>query len=193
MKNWKQGFLGLLLLSAASVGAQTIDATSSQLKWTGYGIGKSHWGYVNIKDSELKMKDAKPVSGKIVVDLNTIATKDLEGAMADRLNGHLKNEDFFEVEKYPVATFTSTKITPQGKDSYKVEGNLNIKDQTHKETLTMNLVEKDGKKSLEGKLVFDRARYNVKYNSGKFFSAANLGDKLIQDNIDLEIKLVVKE
>ena len=36
-------------------------------------------------------------------------------------------------------------------------------------------------------LVFDRSKYNVKFRSGTFFE--NLGDKLIYDDIELEINL----
>jgi hypothetical protein len=36
-------------------------------------------------------------------------------------------------------------------------------------------------------LVFDRSKYEVKFRSGTFFE--NLGDKMIYDDIELEINL----
>jgi len=43
----------------------------------------------------------------------------------DRDN-HLKSADFFDVEKYPTVTFTSTKIEKKGETHYSVEGTLNM-------------------------------------------------------------------
>ena len=45
------------------------------------------------------------------------------------------------------------------------------------------------KDSVESKLTFDRTKFDVKYRSGNFFQ--NLGDKLIYDDIDLEVSLVL--
>ena len=42
---------------------------------------------------------------------------------------------------------------------------------------------------MKAKLVFDRSKYNVRYGSGSFFE--NLGDKLILDDIELEVTLVI--
>src|SRR5690606_5859729 len=121
--------------------AQTVDVAKSEIKWTGYGVGKSHWGHVNIKDAEVNLKDGKPHTANIVVDMNSIASKDLDDAsMAARLNGHLKSEDFFEVEKYPLASFTATKISVTKNGTYTLEGNLTIKDQTHPETFVLNKI-----------------------------------------------------
>ena len=40
---------------------------------------------------------------------------------------HLRSEDFFAVEQFPALTFTSTGVTPRGKDRYDVEGDLTIR------------------------------------------------------------------
>ncbi|HYQ16096.1 MAG TPA: YceI family protein [Polyangiaceae bacterium] len=49
-------------------------------------------------------------------------------------DGHLRSADFFDVEKFPTLTFTSTKVTGSGED-LEVTGNLKIKDQEHPVTL----------------------------------------------------------
>lgn len=43
-------------------------------------------------------------------------------------DGHLRSPDFFDAEKFPTLTFTSTKVTREGEDLV-VVGNLKIKDQ----------------------------------------------------------------
>lgn len=45
----------------------------------------------------------------------------------DKLAGHLKSADFFDVEKYPTMTFKSNKITKDG-DMYVASGTIKIRD-----------------------------------------------------------------
>lgn len=64
----------------------------------------------------------KPANGKVnaTIDVANIITGISE------LDKHLKSEEFFDVDKYPTATFTSTKVTPAGM-SAKVAGNLTLR------------------------------------------------------------------
>jgi polyisoprenoid-binding protein YceI len=48
---------------------------------------------------------------------------------------HLKSADFFEVEKHPVITFTSTAVRHTGGDTFELVGDLTIKDTTKPVTL----------------------------------------------------------
>ncbi|GAB2786937.1 YceI family protein [Rhabdobacter roseus] len=43
---------------------------------------------------------------------------------------HLRSADFFDAEKYPKLSFTSTNVTKTGEDTYKILGDLTIKDVT---------------------------------------------------------------
>lgn len=59
----------------------------------------------------------------------TIQTASIE--MNDKAwNDHMKNADFFDVEKFPTMTFKSTKIDVTGEDTAKIAGDLTIKDVT---------------------------------------------------------------
>ena len=69
--------------------------------------------------------------------------------------------------------------------SFKVNGLLTIKDITHPITFDLSV----NGETLTTKLVFDRSKYNVRFRSGSFFE--NLGDKLILDDIELEVKLLL--
>lgn len=51
-------------------------------------------------------------------------------------DGHLKSEDFFNVEKYPTAYFRSTDWVFDGNQVKAVKGNLTLLDETHPVTLT---------------------------------------------------------
>ena len=54
------------------------------------------------------------------IDVSSISTSDAQR------DGHLKSADFFEAEKYPTMTFTSTKVERKSDDEYRVTGDLTI-------------------------------------------------------------------
>lgn len=64
----------------------------------------------------------------------TIKTASIDTDNADR-DAHLKNDDFLNVEKYPVMTFKSTKITRGDGNEFSMTGMLTIKDVTKKVVL----------------------------------------------------------
>jgi len=115
--------------------------------------------------------------------MTSINVTDLEGESKQKLEGHLKSEDFFGVEKYPTAKLVITSAAKKSEGVYGIVGNLTIKEDTHPVTfdLTMN------GDAASTKLTIDRSKYNVRYGSGSFFD--NLGDKTIYDNFDLEVDL----
>jgi len=59
-------------------------------------------------------------SVEVSIDVSSIDTRD-----ATR-DGHLLSPDFFDAEQYPVITYRSTKVTPAGKDGWKVDGELTV-------------------------------------------------------------------
>src|SRR5579871_3341428 len=65
-------------------------------------------------------------------DVSTINTHDAQR------DGHLKSADFFDVEKYPTMTFTSTKVDRIGEAEYRVTGDLTIHGVTKPVTLTVD-------------------------------------------------------
>ena len=97
------------------------------------------------------------------------------------LEGHLKSDDFFSVEKFNTATLTISSV-----ENNNATGVLTIKDISH--PIDFMLVKT--KEGYKADLVFDRTKYNVKYASGNFFK--NLGDKLILDEIELSAQLKLK-
>ncbi|MFE3869077.1 YceI family protein [Flavobacterium sp. LS2P90] len=185
MKNLKSIALALVVvLSTLSVTAQTIkvDATKSLINWTGKKVTGQHEGTINLKDGALVFKGKKLVGGTFNVDMNSIVVTDLKaGQGKEKLEGHLKADDFFGTEKFATATLVFKKIVTKAPNFYTVTGDLTIKGITTPITFDLATT----KNSAVTTFKVDRTKYDIKYGSGSFFD--NLGDKAISDNFDLAV------
>ena len=156
----------------------------SSLVWTGREVStSSHYGTINFTSGQFEIADGLISQGEFFVDMTSITVQDLTGGSKERLEGHLRSDDFFSVESFPTAHLyiSSSEAISNGK--WMVNGFLTIKDISHPVLFEMANTE-DG---WNASLVFDRSKYNVKFRSGTFFE--NLGDKLIYDDIELKINL----
>ena len=156
----------------------------SSLVWTGREVStSSHYGTINFTSGQFEIADGLISQGEFLVDMTSINVQDLTGGSKERLEGHLRSDDFFSVESFPTAHLyiSSSEVISNGK--WMVNGFLTIKDISHPVLFEM-VNTADG---WNANLVFDRSKYNVKFRSGTFFE--NLGDKLIYDDIELKINL----
>lgn len=141
-------------------------------------------GTINLKEGTLIFKGNALKGGSFIVDMNTIVTTDLEGDYKNQLEGHLRSEDFFGVEKFKTAFLVFKKIKSTVKDQYIVTADLTIKGITKPITCTIAVKGNSAKTVLN----VDRTKYGIKYGSGSFFS--DLGDKTISDEFILDVNLV---
>lgn len=149
-----------------------VNKDSSKIEWKGYKVFKSeetsHFGTMNFSEGELGVKDNQLVSGKFVADIQSLKTTDLEGEAAEKLNGHLKADDFFGAEKFPTATFEISKVTPLQEGDYNtmLEGNLTIKGITKSTSFKANVKIEDELVSVSTEPTdFDRSLFDVKFQS----------------------------
>lgn len=176
------------LIFSLSINSQVqIDINKSNIKWTGKEITtKEHFGALKFSKIDLKFDGDKITGGEFIVDMTSLDVQDLAGRGKERLEGHLRSDDFFSVEKHNKSKLTilsSKKI----KNGYLVDGSLTIKEITH--PIQFELISEAG--GFVSNLVFDRSKYDVQYGSGSFFE--NLGDKLILDDIALSVNLYIKQ
>lgn len=184
------------ILFAALLGTEAkdnykVNTQESTVEWVGKKVTGQHNGVISLEGGRLEMEDGQLVGGIFTIDMTTIEDIDLSGGSKEKLEGHLKSDDFFGVEKYPTATFVITKAVPQGPGKYKIVGNITIKGKTEEIQFPATIEEKDGKIVATADLSIDRSKFDVKYGSGSFFD--NLGDKTIYDNFDLSISLVANK
>jgi len=172
-------------LLTASDGIYNIENETSYITWTGREVSTSfHYGTIDLTSGQFELSEGLISSGEFVVDMTTIKNQDLPSESAqNRLENHLKSDDFFSVEAYPTAKIFISQSEKISDGKWLVSADLTIKNFTHP-------IEFEMINSLEGwnaSLVFDRSLYEVKFRSGTFFEM--LGDKMIYDDIELEINL----
>ena len=156
-----------------------IKSENSKVVWKGYKVTGSHEGIISIKSGHLNFDKDILIGGSFEIDMSTITVTDLEGEYKGKLEGHLKSDDFFGVEKFPSATLYFTKIKSVGKNSYEVTGNITIKGKT--ETVSFNVSVYGSKANVSLKI--DRTKFDVRYGSTSFFDG--LKDKAIYDEFEL--------
>jgi len=187
MKNFKTIAIALLVaVSTTAVSAQTkkVDVSKSKISWVGKKVTGQHEGTVNLKDGALVFKGKKLTGGTFTVDMNTISATDLTADQGkDKLDGHLKADDFFGTAKYPTSKLVFKTIAAKANDTYTVTADLTIKDKTN--PVTFDVVVKGNTATTAFKV--NRTKYDIKYGSGSFFDG--LGDKTINDDFDLIVSL----
>lgn len=174
-----------------------VDTAGSVIEWQGEKPTGTHTGTIKIAEGSFKANDSILESGTFVIDMQSIEVTDLEGEDKTDLEAHLKGTvegqegDFFNVTKYPEATFEVTGISE--KEGQKMlEGNLTIKEETKNIAFPVS-ISKDGEsiQITSEEFSIDRTKWNVNYGSKSVFDG--LGDKFINDEVSLKIDLKAKK
>jgi polyisoprenoid-binding protein YceI len=166
-----------------------IDKNESHVKWTGKKVAGQHYGTIDLKNGKLTLQDGIIKSGIVEMDMTSIVNEDLTNAAINKkLVDHLRSDDFFSVDKYPVSTLIVKEVKAFNKDEYIFLGDLTIKGITKPVTFKATVRNQNGKITATGSIEVDRTLYNIKYGSGKFF--ASLGDNMIYDTFTLDFSVV---
>lgn len=173
-----------------------IDTLNSKIEWTGYKIVKSentsHFGTIKFESGDVTVKDNKLESGKFVANVATLESVDLkdDADSKGKLEGHLKSADFFDVEKFPTASYQITKVTEAtdgGDFNTLIDGNLTIKGITKPISFKSNVTVVDGVITINTERKdINRDEFGVKF----MIPAAN---GLIKNEISLQISVKANE
>ncbi len=175
-------------------GIYKVDVKSSTVGWEGKKIAYGHNGTVDLAGGELIFEDGGLTGGAFEIDMTTIKNLDItEAKKSEKLVGHLKSKDFFDVENHPKVSFkiNNVKKLSEGDLNYAISGDLTIKGITHPLSFGASVKEVNGEVKAKASFTFDRSKYNVKFQSGSFFE--NLGDKVIYDDVAMTVALVAKK
>jgi polyisoprenoid-binding protein YceI len=204
--NMKKQILLLLLIPALAavavparilfhVDTYQVDVTGSRVEWVGEKIGGKHQGTVKLT-SGVVTNDHGKLGGSFIMDMTTITSTDLEGEKKAKLEGHLKSDDFFGVQKFPTSSFEITGVTPragyvEGGPNFDVTGKLTIKGISNDATFPAMIKFEGSKMTAKVEMKVDRSKYDVRYGSKTFFP--DIGDKAIADEFLLKIDVVASK
>lgn len=162
-----------------------IDLAQSQLLWKGTkmrGLGK-HEGEIAFQKGYLLGIGNQWTGGYFEIDMEKIRVTDIpetDPIPIKNLTDHLKNEDFFDVGRFPVSTFTLIEVKRIQTGNLEFKGNLEIKG-------ISKMIRFEGIKK-ENQLVatfsIDRFEWNIAYEG-------SWADRTLVDrNIEFRVRLV---
>jgi len=179
--------LAVGLISFAGVAAPkvvNVNKSASSVAWLAKKVTGEHNGTVGISAGALNVNGNKLIGGNFTIDLKTIKALDItDPGYNQKFIGHITSGDFFEIEKFPTASFVITKVAGN-----QVTGNLTVKGITKSITFPAEIAVKGGKVTAKANITIDRTDFNIKYGSKKFFDS--IGDKAIYDDFALTVSLV---
>jgi len=178
-------------------GRFAVDASESFIHWTGRNLFNFHTGSLKLGDGFVALEDGKLKAAEITIDMNSLGCTDLtDDAMNRMLIAHLRSDDFFKVDDYPVATFVLSSASvidgvTDGLPNHHISGDLTVRGITRRIGFDALVAEK-GQGIFVAQAVFeiDRTEWGSVYGSGKFF--ARLGQHVVNDKVHLHLKIVTR-
>ena len=155
----------------------SITPQTSKIEFVGSKVTGSHNGAFKKFAGSIGY-NGKPESSsvKVTIDMTSIEADD------PGLTKHLKTPDFFDVAKYPEATFTSTEIKPGGeKGTHTIIGNLTMHGVTKSITFPSTITASPEAITVDSSFSINRKDFGINY--------AGAADNLIRDEVVLTLKV----
>jgi polyisoprenoid-binding protein YceI len=167
------------VLTAAAL-ALPITPDNSKIEWTGSKVTGSHDGGFTKFGGMIDLVNDKPTESGVSIDIET----DSVYANVDQLTQHLKTPDFFDVEKYPKATFISSKIVPDasaGADGYTVTGDFDLHGVKKAITFPATITVGPDNVTVKSEFSINRKDFGIVY--------AGKADDLVRDGVVIRLDL----
>lgn len=158
-------------------GAMTFNGERSKVGFVGSKVTGSHNGGFKTFTGSINAPGGKVEDGMITVEIDMNST----WSDAEKLTGHLKSPDFFDVAKHAKSSFSSTKITSKGSNAYEVTGDLTLRGVKKSITFPATIEIKDGAATAKAEFSINRQDFDIKYPGKK--------DDLIRDGVVIKLDL----
>lgn len=157
-----------------------IDTAETTVGWRAAHKGglAPRYGTVTVSSGSLSADSWSLTGGELKLNLRDLqvdpASVSEEGKKYSDLEGHLKNVDFFDVEKYPSAVFIITDVTPFDSTENKsllqgatnvISGNLTLKDSTLNISFPAQVTVTENEVSAKAKFTIDRSAWGLNYKT----------------------------
>jgi polyisoprenoid-binding protein YceI len=152
-------------------------AEGSSIGFVGSKVTGSHDGGFKIFEGHIAVVDNDPLKSSVEISIDATSL----WADNERLTGHLKSADFFDVENHPTASFVSTAITADG-EGFLMVGNLTLHGITKSVSFPASVVVGDDQVTATAEFAIKRFDFDLVY-PGKT-------DDLIRDDVLIKLNLV---
>jgi polyisoprenoid-binding protein YceI len=183
--------MSINLLHASGEGKKTymVNIADSKVNWIGSKPAGEHNGTVDLLQGTLILDNGKISGGRFTLDMKSIKNFDLQSPdWNKKLVDHLKSQDFFYVEKYPVATFEITNAEALNNSDYRITGVLTMKEVSKSISFKANITTEGNRLTASSEqIILDRTEWNVEALSKSLF--AELKDNYVNDEIKISVNL----
>lgn len=167
-----------------------VDVNTSKIEWLGTKMGGQHNGDLKLSNGEVVVENGKLVGGTFTIDMNTINVLDLTGEAKGNLETHLKNADFFDIEKFATGTFTITSVkesTGVEGQTHAISGNLTLKgiEKAVNDIPATVKITETGVEAATPQFVINRQNWGITYQS-------KVKESLLNDDMGIKITLSAK-
>lgn len=156
-----------------------LTPANSKIEFIGSKVTGSHnGGFANFSGTIGLSPTGPPASRvNLDIDLGSVWTD------AEKLTGHLKSPDFFDVATHPKATFASTRVEPAaaGGSSYTVTGNLDLHGVTKSISFPATMTVSPQEVAVVAEFTINRKDFGIVY--------AGAPDNLIRDEVVLKLSV----
>lgn len=178
-------------------GSYELDTETSIVRWTGRSLFNHHHGTLKLSGGHIEIQNGTLHSARFTLDMNSIACEDLADTVFNAmLIRHLRDDDFFAVDRFPNAEFICDHADPlpactPGTPNYALHGTITLRGVTRPLSFPAVIASADAD-HLTGQAQFelDRTQFGSHYGSGRLF--AFLGKHVVNDHVHLHIKLQAK-
>jgi len=188
-------FLVLFQFAARAQQTYQLDVKKSKILWDNRKTMGGHHGYILFSSGMLTFSPGgESGNGIFIINMNSMAaTDDLKAGSNESTNKKLREDNYFAIDKYPVATMNVKQIVATSKPStYRVTGDLTIKNSTNPVDFTATLITKGNTIEATATTTIDRLKWHIDMQSPnqpwQLFGA--IQNKLISDQILIKLNLV---
>nr|WP_314499737.1 YceI family protein [uncultured Chryseobacterium sp.] len=174
-----------------------VDAAASKVNWKAFHKGgfAPRWGTLAVSSGELSVAENQLTSGEFIIDMKSIKVDPASVTEKDKkytdLEGHLKNEDFFNVEKFPTADFKITKVEDLAAGAQNaveganktVSGNLTLLGKTMNVSFPAKVDVADKSATVKAQFTVNRTDWGIKFGT----SEADPSEWMISKDIEIGI------
>ena len=168
------------LLGSAAMAQQALVPAQSSIQFSAKQLGVPVSGHFQKFDAQVQFDTAKPEASKIHFSIDTGSAT----MGSKEVDSNLLSADWFNIAKFPKATFDSSAVKALGGGKYQVDGTLTIKGQAQPVSVPVQLTQSGATTTAQGSLPLKRLSF--KMGDGDWADTS-----MVADEVNVQFKLTL--